>query len=115
MRGRCPRPALLRTALHTGCVFFTVELHEAEPPLDADRWEEIVEVSFRPGGGEPALVEWAGEGACPLGLDRVPYRVRCAARGMDAAHDGARGRDEPVLDTYPAPPPPPEIRHLLSR
>src|SRR5262245_4966233 len=42
------------TGLHTGSVPFTVEWHDAEPPLDPD-WEEVVEVPFSPGHAELSL------------------------------------------------------------
>jgi hypothetical protein len=74
----------LTTGLHTGSVPFTVESHDHAPPVD-DVWEEVVEVSFTPGPGQVALVQWAGEARWPLDLSPVDLRARYCARGMDAA------------------------------
>ena len=70
------------------------------PPVD-DGWEEVVEVSFAPRSARVALVEWAGTASWPLELERVDYRVRYCATGMEAG----RARDtllegEPPLDRY---------------
>lgn len=73
----------MTTGLHTGRVGFTVERHDALPPVD-DAWEEIVEVSFTPASREAHLVEWGGGGFYPLDLEPVDLRARFCARGMDA-------------------------------
>ncbi|MDJ1131269.1 hypothetical protein [Streptomyces iconiensis] len=97
--GAAPGQLFLLTGMHTGSVPFTVELHETEPPLEADAWEDIVEVSFRPVSDEAALVEWGG-GLYPLPLPGTSYRVRYHCRGMDEAHNAIREAGEPVLDAY---------------
>ncbi|MGW0916873.1 hypothetical protein ACWD1Z_34955 [Streptomyces sp. NPDC002784] len=58
-----PGHLFLTTGLHTGRVGLTVEVHEAEPSLD-ERWEEIVEVSFRPGSSQTAVVPWGDGPLC---------------------------------------------------
>ncbi len=98
----------LMTGLHTGEVGFTVELHEAPPPVD-DGWQEIVEASFGP-MGEAALVSWGGEQGWPLDLAQASYRVRYCATGMDEGRELDTKMDEdPEADRYllqfwPAPP-----------
>jgi hypothetical protein len=105
----CLGGLFLMTGLHTGHVGFAVELHDQAPPLD-DAWQEVVEVSFKPAGSEAALVEWAGEAHWPLDLERVDYRVRYCASGMDEARsadtiaDGEPEVDRHLLQLWPSPP-----------
>ncbi|GAB2842285.1 hypothetical protein GCM10027074_05940 [Streptomyces deserti] len=111
--GAVPGGLFLLTGMHTGSVPFTVELHGTEPPLDADGWEDIVEVSFRPESDEIELVEWDG-GRYPLPLSETSYRVRYHCRGMDEAHNAVRDAGGPVLDEYllrfwPSPPAPDRV------
>jgi hypothetical protein len=106
--GAVPGHLFLLTGTHTGSVPVTVELYETEPPLDADAWEDIVEVSFRPVSDKTCLVEWDYR-RYPLPLSETSYRVRYHCRGMDETHDAVRGAGEPVLDEYllrfwPSPP-----------
>ncbi|SFO11710.1 hypothetical protein [Actinomadura madurae] len=104
-----PGALYLITGLHTGDVGVVVESHSEPPPVDKD-WEEIVEVSFTPETDDVTLMQWAGEAAWSLDLDRVDYRVRYCASGMQAARDAdTRLDDEPQIDRYllqfwPAPP-----------
>lgn len=105
----------LATGLHTGNVPFTVEAHD-RPPEAGEAWEEIVEVSFRPGPDEVLLLDWGGSGPRrKLDVDRVDYRVRYCASGMDAGHAAnVRMDDEPEIDRYllqlwPAPPGPDRV------
>jgi hypothetical protein len=114
-----PGALWLTTGLHTGNVGFTVEVHDQAPPLDPV-WEDVVEVSFRPVSAGSALVQWAGEASCKLGLEETDYRVRYCARGMDEAHRrDTRLHDEPRLDCYllqfwPAPPAPDRVLKQTS-
>ncbi|MBT2396353.1 hypothetical protein [Streptomyces sp. ISL-100] len=99
--------------MHTGSVPFTVDLHETEPPLDADAWEDIVEVSFRPVSDKTYLVEWDYLWY-PLPLSESSYRVRYHCRGMDETHNAVRDAGELVLDEYllrfwPSPPAPDRV------
>ncbi|MEV5009201.1 hypothetical protein AB0K74_26555 [Streptomyces sp. NPDC056159] len=99
--GAVPGGLFLLTGMHTGSVPITVKLHETEPPLDADVWEDIVEVSFRPVSNRVQLVEW-DSGWHSLPLSETSYRVRYHCRGMDEAREArtARYAGEPVLDEY---------------
>jgi hypothetical protein len=106
--GAVPGLLFLLTGTHTGSVPFRVELHETEPPLDADVWEDVVEVSFRPASDEVALVEWGGDGY-PLDLSGASYRARYHCRGLDTEHDAAHDAGEPAREAYllrfwPSPP-----------
>lgn len=99
----------LSTGLHAGHVGFTVELHEEAPPVD-DFWEDVVEVSFRPGSETLHVIELFGPAACSLAVPQVDLRVRYCAHGMDAAAPlHFVPDDEPTVDRYllqfwPAPP-----------
>ncbi len=106
-----PGALFLRTGTHTGRVGFTVEAHNAAPPVD-DEWEEVVEATFVPVSPDARLVEWGGGSGSPvdLGLDERPWRVRYCAIGMDAGHgagpaqDGEASVDRYLLQFWPAPP-----------
>ncbi|WP_326686501.1 hypothetical protein OIE63_04710 [Streptomyces sp. NBC_01795] len=93
-----PGHLFLLTGISEGSVPLTVELHEAEPPLDFDGWEDIVETPFRAASNDTTLNEWDGEGR-DLGLPAGTYRARYHCRGMDEAV-GLRLEDEAVLDEY---------------
>jgi len=94
-----PGGVFLITGLHTGHVPITVELHDRAPALD-EKWEEIVEVSFRP-LGQMSLTEWAGQASYELDIEQVDLRVRYCALGMDEAGDqDTRLDDEPGYDRY---------------
>ncbi|AXK31687.1 hypothetical protein DVA86_02510 [Streptomyces armeniacus] len=94
-----PGHLFLLTGMHTGAVPLTVELHETEPPLDTDGWEDIVETPFRTASDGTELIEWDGGGQV-LDLPPGAYRVRYHCRGMDEARDGVRSEGEQVLDAY---------------
>ncbi len=117
--GAVPGHLLLLTGTHTGPVPVTVELHETEPPLDADAWGDIVEVSFRPASDETYLVEWDYP-LHPLALPRTSFRVRYHCRSMDEARTAARDADVPVREEYllrfwPSPPAPDRVVKETSR
>ena len=101
----------LITGLHTGDVGFTVEVHDARPPVPGG-WEDVVEASFRPLTAGVSLCQWAAEERWPLPLDVADYRVRYCATGMD---EGAGEPDtDDIVDRYllqfwPAAPAPDEI------
>lgn len=104
-----PGALMLITGLHTGRVLFTVDVADAAPRMD-EGWEDVVEVSFRPGDGEVNLVEMMGMASYPIPLTPgVSYRVRYCASGMDGAQHQYPDMDELVGDRYllsfwPAPP-----------
>ncbi|MFI1828138.1 hypothetical protein ACH41E_17065 [Streptomyces sp. NPDC020412] len=106
-----PGTLWLVTALHTGDVDFTVEIHDEAPPLHSD-WQDVVEVSFRPMSERTSLVQWAGEAAWNLDLILTDYRVRYCAQGMDEGRGlDTTGPGEPraeryLLQFWPAPPSP---------
>jgi hypothetical protein len=103
----------LATGLYYGLVGFRVEVHDERPDVD-ERWEEIVEVPYRPVGGA-SLVEWGNGDSWDLGLADADYRVRYSASGMDRASDAhSRDDDQPMIDRYllqfwPCPPEPDQV------
>ncbi|MGW0601889.1 hypothetical protein ACWD11_32845 [Streptomyces sp. NPDC002776] len=110
-----PGYLFLTTGLHTGRVGLTVEVHEVEPPLD-ERWEEIVEVSFRPGSTRTAVVPWGDGPICLLDLPIADYRVRYCGQGMDVTPDdelsvleGGPLVDHYLLQFWPAKPAPDRV------
>ena len=77
----------------------TIELLDAEPPLEAGLWEDIVEVSVTiPADSTPQWNTWAGDTSGDLALPAGTYRVRVAAAGRDtgAADEFA----ESIVDRY---------------
>ena len=111
--GAVPGLLYLHTGLHTGEVGFAVELHEGEPPL-SERWEEAVEVSYRP-NGDAALVCWGEQPSWPLGLEQRDYRARYCATGMeqgramDTRMPPAPIADHYLLQLWPSPPAPDRV------
>lgn len=88
------------TGLHTGLVDLAVDVVDHEPRLD-DSWEECVETPFTPAAPDVRLVTWDGDVVCELPLGMRDYRVRYAARGMDAGHDADTVIDgEDPVDAY---------------
>ncbi|GAA2052499.1 hypothetical protein GCM10009839_69920 [Catenulispora yoronensis] len=116
-----PGALFLITGTHTGRVPFTVELHDAEPPLSAE-WEEVVEAPFHP-LGRTVVVTWGDGPAWELELADIDYRVRYSASGMDEAKEHellALSDDPPVIDRYllqfwPAPPAPDSVVRRTSQ
>ncbi|MGW3512726.1 hypothetical protein [Streptomyces sp. NPDC000994] len=111
--GAVPGHLFLLTGTHTGSVPITVEVHETEPPLDADLWEDIVEVSFRPVSDKIELAEWDSRWY-PLPLSETTYRVRYHCRGMDEARTAVGDAREPAVEEYllrfwPSPPAPDRV------
>ncbi len=82
-------------------------VHDAEPPLPAPDFEDVVEVSVAVPAG--ATVQWAAWGGTNfgevVGLQSGTYRLRVSAHGRDAGSQGefAEGVvDEYLLDLWPA-------------
>ncbi|MEU5977739.1 hypothetical protein [Streptomyces sp. NPDC047315] len=115
-----PGALWLVTAVHTGNVDFTVEIHDVAPPLDPG-WEDVVEASFRPVSERTSLVQWAGEAAWDLDLTLTDYRVRYCAQGMDEGRElDTRGPEDPPAESYllqfwPAPPGPDRVIRQTSQ
>lgn len=115
-----PGVIVLSTGLYAGDVGFVVEVHDAAPVLDPV-WDDVMEVSFRPGSQCTRLVQEDGQASWDLGLARADYRVRYCARGMDEGQElSTRAAGEPQADSYllqfwPAPPRPDEVIRHTSR
>jgi len=108
-------PGLLELTVgtHTGWVPFRVELHAARPDVD-DAWEEIVEVSFRPGRADVHLLGLDGDTPHRLALPPGDYRVRYHVRGIDEADHGPENPEAYLLQFWPAPPAPDRIVRRTS-
>lgn len=77
------------TGLDDGDIHLRLELHESEPPLDLEAWDEIVDVSFH--AEKPLFLEQLFGGGAedfpPLNFKgQSDYRIRVCARGRDEAN-----------------------------
>ncbi len=90
----------LTTGPQYGQVWFTVELHDTEPPV-GDGWEEVVEVSFTSATAEVHLLGWGGGSSDRLDVGPGDWRVRyCLTEMDDAPSRMPAPRGEPPLDRY---------------
>lgn len=113
------RGGIVLTGVDMGPVLVSVEPLDAEPPVDLDSWEEIVDVSIEAPTGRLGVVS----NLIPdyLGLPLLTahaagtYRVRCNAKGRTRALKAIV--DEPLeeylLQAWPAPHVPPVVHRLL--
>lgn len=101
------------TGVADGDVQLSVHLAESAPSLD-ESWEECVEVSFSPLSPVVALFDWDGGAVFEVPLGEKTYRVRYAARGMDAGHSGT-ATEVSALWFWPAPSEPDEIIKQTSK
>ena len=90
---------IFTTGLHSGRIGFTVDVLDAEPPLD-ENWEEIVEVSFVQEDIEASLVHFYGPAAGTLPLAPGTYRARYCAKNMDQANEADTHRGDPPINFY---------------
>jgi hypothetical protein len=97
----------LNLARRSGGSSVQIALHNSEPPLRKDDWEDVVEVSIQiPSDAEPTWSTWAGETSGPVPIPPGPYRVRVNARGRDAGRDGEfadQTVDWYLIELWPAP------------
>ncbi|WP_199547043.1 hypothetical protein, partial [Streptomyces sp. N35] len=117
-----PGYLIMTTGLHTGRVGLKVEVHEAEPPLVEEPWEEIVEASFRPVSSDTAIFPWGDGRLCSLDLPLVDHRVRYCGLGMELSWDdetavleGGPPVDHYLLQFWPAPPAPDRVIKQTTR
>lgn len=98
-----PRIIFLHTGLHTGDVWLSVEVLNAQPNDTAD-WEDVVEAPFyvdEIAANEGVhLQDWYGECVCCIPLVSGPYRVRYCARSMDEGRNVDTLVDEEPVDFY---------------
>ena len=105
----------LLTGRADGDVRFTVEVCEGEPLLD-DSWEDCVEASFSPVARVVKFLDLWGEVQCEIPLGEETYRVRYAARGMDAEFDPKYDDEEAEgLWFWPAPHSPDAVVRQTSK
>ena len=75
---------IFMTGLHSGWVGFTIDVLEAEPPVDESR-DDVVEVSFIQEDAEASLVHFYGPAAGTFSFTPGTYRARYSARNVDQA------------------------------
>ncbi|MET8482429.1 hypothetical protein [Streptomyces tendae] len=116
-----PGCLFLCTGLSSGRVALTVEVHGAAPPLE-DRWEDVVEASFRPLTASTAVLPCDHGALCELALPPAHHRVRYCGRGMDggaeaasATAPGAGPVGQYLLQFWPAPPSADRVVRQTSR
>jgi hypothetical protein len=97
----------LITGAADGDVSFSVHVVESEPQLDGS-WEDCVEASFTPRTPAVGFFDWDGNVVFEIPLGDETYRVRYAARAMDAGSAGTE-MDSYALWFWPAPPAPDAI------
>jgi hypothetical protein len=103
----------LVTGVADGDVGFTVEVCEREPLLDGS-WEDCVEASFSPATPVVMFVDLEGQALSEIPLGEETYRVRYAAREMDAGHAGT-AMDVYGLWFWPAPQAPDAVVRRTSK
>ncbi|MFI7395754.1 hypothetical protein [Streptomyces tendae] len=116
-----PGCLFLCTGLSSGRAALTVEVHGAAPPLE-DRWEDVVEASFRPLTASTAVLP-CGQGAlCEVALPPAHHRVRYCGRGTDggagaasATAPGTAPVGQYLLQFWPAPPSADRVVRQTSR
>lgn len=103
-----PSGLYLNLARRSGGSPVRIVLHDVEPALADESWEDVVEVSIRvPDGSNVRWCAWAGMAYGELGgLDAGDYRVRVSARGRDlASEEFSPGTlDEYLVELWPAEP-----------
>jgi hypothetical protein len=98
----------LQTGTHTGWLPFRVELHDGQPAVDDDDWDEIVEVSFTSLADQLRLVGLDGD-VFEFALPRGGYRVRYSIRAMEEADTADDSPDAYLLQFWPGTPGPGRI------
>jgi hypothetical protein len=108
-----PSLLCLITGVADGDIGFTVEVCEREPLLE-DSWEDSVEASFSPATPVVMFLDLEWRVLCEIPLGEETYRLRYAARGMDAGHAGT-AMDVYSLWFWPAPHAPDAVVRQTSK
>jgi hypothetical protein len=88
-----------------GSVAVVVEIHDAEPPCDADLWDHIAEASLHLPTGQLQVHECTGGVVGDFSVEPGWYRVRSHHGGFDTIDEsGAEGNDHYLAVLWPAPP-----------
>ena len=121
--GAIPGLAIIYTGTPTGPVDLTVELHRTAPAVRLDDWDDIVEIAQQTPCGSAAIIEPATTAAAPgyPFLRLAPgawFRLRVSVRGRDRGRQiygvATESVEDHLLQTWPGPPSPTEIRHKLT-
>ncbi len=82
-----------------------VEIHDAEPPCDADRWDHIAEASLHLPTGQLQVHECTGGAVADFSVEPGWYRVRSHHGGLNTIEEsGLEGNDHYLAVLWPAPP-----------
>jgi hypothetical protein len=82
-----------------------VEILDAEPPCDADRWDHIAEASLNLPTGQLEVHECTGGPVADFSVEPGWYRVRSHHGGLDTIDEfGLEGNDRYLVVLWPAPP-----------
>lgn len=88
------------------------EIHDAEPPLDLEFWDHVVEASLNLKSGTLRVIGCLDETGVEFALPPGDYRVRCGSANLAGAADSGEGADWYQVQVWPAPPAP---RRVLKR
>ncbi|MGA4844298.1 hypothetical protein [Streptomyces sp. G45] len=110
--------ASVMTGTPHGDIPVTFDVHPAEPALDTDGWDEVVDISMYFSGQGPMIGEPVGDDLldAPLPGDEDDYRwwrFRLHARGRDTADHPGSPPEEHLIQVWPAERAP-ETRHKLT-
>jgi hypothetical protein len=94
------------TGIATGWVRVTCEALSSRPPVVADGWDDVAEVSLAVSEGPLRVTGWGSGPPSDVRLDAHGpgcYRIRIHARGRDADYDGSpeESVEEFVLLAWP--------------
>jgi hypothetical protein len=82
-----------------------VEIHDTEPPCDADRWDHVAEASLHLPTGQLLVEECTGGAVADFRIEPGWYRVRSHHGGFDTIDEsGLEGNDHYLAALWPAPP-----------
>jgi hypothetical protein len=82
-----------------------VEIHNAEPPCDLDRWDHVAEASLHLPTGQLQVHECTGGPVADFQVEPGWYRVRSHHGGLDTIDEtGLTGDDRYLAVLWPAPP-----------
>jgi hypothetical protein len=110
----------LNLARRSGGSRVRLTVHESEPPVLPETYEDVVEVPVQlPHDAEVRWSSWAGESSGSLGrVEGGSYRLRVSAQGRDAGREDELEEgvvDEYELELWPAEPAPDAIVRVGSQ
>src|SRR5262245_10732614 len=91
-----------------GFVRVTVEVHDAEPPLDLAGWDHVTEAGLDVDSGALRVTGPFEQGE-DFEVEPGHYRVRCCHANRAGAVPSGTGRDRYLVQVWPADPAPPRV------